>query len=433
MAFIGRLAKSGRVLVRLRRYAIIAGGSAGARMTSFVATVIIARALGPARFGDFSRFLALMLPFSIATQFVDITYVRHANTPGRTDPRLVLRAALVIKIAVTAALAIAAYPVAALLAAKAFGRPELTLPLTGAILTGILVGVTNLWAATYLAVQRYLPFGIVNSLYYVLVLVALIPILVGDVKLSPTPIYVVFGVCAALLAVVSVVWLLRLTHSVQATRSEILGLAAFAKWLVAANVVDVIGQRLDLIAVAHYVGKAEVGLYSAALRISVIGSLLIGALSALVLPRVPRALLSRLTLRAYVRESLAIAFMINVGIVLLWFLAPRATTGIFGASFTDAAHLSRIILVGTFCNAISTPLALLLLAEEVPRRVVVFGLGRIAVILGLTIALAPTYGAEGAAWGFTASEAFALLYAAAFAARQWRILPRLPAEAPAAG
>jgi O-antigen/teichoic acid export membrane protein len=148
MAFIGRLAKSGRVLVRLRRYAIIAGGSAGARMTSFVATVIIARALGPARFGDFSLFLALMLPFSIATQFVDITYVRHANTPGRTDPRLVLRAALVIKIAVTAALAIAAYPVAALLAAKAFGRTELTLSLTGAILTGILVGVTNLWAAT---------------------------------------------------------------------------------------------------------------------------------------------------------------------------------------------------------------------------------------------------------------------------------------------
>ncbi len=74
-------------------------------------------------------------------------------------------------------------------------------------------------------------------------------------------------------------------------------------------------------------------------------------------------------------------------------------------------------------------MASLFLAEDVPRRIVTYGLGRIVVILGLTIALAPSLGADGAAWAFAASEAFALVYALVFVVGQWRRLAIEP-EAP---
>ncbi len=94
----GRLRRlSGGRLGKISRYLTVAAGSAGARLSSFLATVIIARSLGPSGFGDFSLFFALLVPFSMATQFLDVTYVRQANTPGSVDRGILLRASVVLK------------------------------------------------------------------------------------------------------------------------------------------------------------------------------------------------------------------------------------------------------------------------------------------------------------------------------------------------
>ncbi len=392
-------------------------------MSSFLATVILARALGPAEFGDFSLFFALLVPFSIATQFIDITYVRQATTPGGADRGMLLRASLTLKLVVVGLLLLAAYPLGLLLAHYAFGRPELALPLAGAVAAGALIGITTLWASVYLAVQRYIPFSILNSVFYLLVLAALVPIFVGNVKLTAAAAYWIFVFAAVVLGVVGLTRIRRLTRGTNADRSTLNSIFRFGKWLVVANLVDVIGKRLDLIAVAHYVSKADVGLYSAALRITIIASLLTSALSGFLLPRVARALGSRRALGTYVRESLSISALIVVGVGVLWLIAPMLASGLFGTSYAGAASLTRIILLGTLFNAISAPLASLFLAEETPRRIVLFGSGRIVVILAVTIALAPALGARGAAWAFAAAEAFALVYAASFVHRQWRTLP----------
>jgi O-antigen/teichoic acid export membrane protein len=428
---VGAFARARELVVRHRsrmlRFSTVAAGSAVARLSAFLVTVILARALGPVRFGDFSLFFALLVPFSFATQFIDVTYVRQANTPGGADRVVLLRASLGLKMIIVGLLMAFSYPIGFLLAHYAFSRPELALPLAGAVVAGSLIGVSTLWASMYLAAQRYLPFSILNSVFYLAVLAVLVPVFIAEANLTANVSYVIFVAAAVAVAAVAFERLWRTTRRVPMDRRTLSTITSFGKWLIIANIVDVVGQRLDLIAVAHYVTTAEVGLYSAALRIAVIASLLTSALSGFLLPRVAGALATQRSLQAYVRESLSISALIVVGVGLLWALAPLLARELFGGSYAGAANLTRIILLGTLLNAVSTPMASLLLAEDVPRRVVRFGLGRVVVILAVTVALAPGYGARGAAWAFAAAEAFALVYAGSFVIRQWRTLSDDPA------
>ncbi len=163
--------------------------------------------------------------------------------------------------------------------------------------------MTTLWASTYLAAQRYMPFSLLNSVFYLVVLAALVPIFVADLKLTADVIYVIFLCTSVALAAVGLSVLLRTTRTTTIDRPALGSIVTFAKWLVAANIVDVVGQRLDLIAVAHYVTKEDVGLYSAALRVSVIASLLTGSLTGFLLPRVAKCVgLEERAARLHARE-----------------------------------------------------------------------------------------------------------------------------------
>jgi O-antigen/teichoic acid export membrane protein len=197
----------------------------------------------------------------------------------------------------------------------------------------------------------------------------------------------------------------------------------FATWLFASNLVNLVLQRLDVILLARYADVVEVGLYGAAIRITVVVSLLIGALSGFLLPRVAGTRASRQALRAHLREIRFFSLLLALATLATWLAAPQLVDILFGPEFEGAASLARIVLVGTFLMSISAPLAQLLLAADVPRGVLFLNLTRLVALMVFILVLAPEWGATGVAWAYVIAEVIALAYVSVAAAAIWRRTP----------
>jgi O-antigen/teichoic acid export membrane protein len=410
-------------------WATVAAGSATARGLSFVASVIVARALGPANFGDFTLFFAVLVVFSTSTQFIDIATVRLASATPSLPNVHALRAGLLAKLALTALFLALAYPIAAIVARLLYDREELTWPLVFAIAAGLCVGLVSFRASMFLAARRYTAYTVLGSVFYVVAVAVLVPVWLARLDLSPSTVYLLFLGSALAVAVPAIAPpAIALRKGVG--RDGVVNLARFARWLFAANLLTIILQRLDVILLAHYAGRTEVGLYGAALRVSVVASLLIGALSGFLLPRVALTRVSRAALRRYLRETRLFTALLAGMIGLVWLAAPLLVRKLFGPEFADATSLTRIVLGGTLLLAISAPLAQLLLAGETPRGVFFLNLAKLITLFAVIVPLAPRYGARGVAWAYVGSEIAAVTYVSVSVFLIWR---RTPEIAPSGG
>jgi O-antigen/teichoic acid export membrane protein len=405
---------------RTRGYAALVVGSGFARALSFVATVLLARMLAPSRFGEFTVYFTVLIAFSTATEFVDQTFVRFANVPDIADRRPFLAGAVRVKIGALALLVALAYPIALVLAHGVFGDPGFVTPVTLAILGGAGFGLVTFRAATYVARERYgASVTVTAALYAFLAVEVTIPFLAGW-TLSLRTVYALYtGTCAALgvVALLQVVKATRPLHVPRAVRGR---LWAFLRWVLPNNVLYVAFQRLDVILLVRYVDSRHIGYYGAAIRLTMVLSLLISSLSGFVLPRVARTRSSRDALHGFLREAALLSGVLAAAAVTGWLLAPTVIVHLLGPSYEQAIGIVRVLLLGLVCTAFAAPLTQLLLARDQPRHLLGQGIVKLVSIAGLTILLASRYGVIGAAWAATVTEAVALLYVALTALADWR-------------
>jgi PST family polysaccharide transporter len=426
----------GRVWQRLRAklpafrgYLALVAGAAGSRVAGFVVAVVVARAVGPARFGEFALFFAVFASFVAATDFVDGTYVMQATRrTGFTATRL-LRGALVLKTAVVMLLAVLSYPVAAAFADLLFGQPELRAELVVAVVSGVLLGFVSLRASTFLARERYGTSSVINSVFYVLLLVAVLSYAMGDFGLT-TP--VVYGIVLVTSLGVSGVCLASLLREAWPPRFDapvLRRMVSFGKWFIASQVILLVFLRMDLFLLARYSPEVDVGQYGAALRIVAVGILMIGALNGYCLPRVSRTRGSRAALRSYVLEGLVLSGTLCAALLLVWIFSPFVVGVLLGDEFEPAVELTRILLLGVACSAIATPLSVVTAADVVPRHTFFYLVVKVGVLTAAAALLVPTYSAVGAAWAYVISEIAMLAYVTVFVRVRWRAYPELPVAA----
>ena len=397
-----------------RGYLILTGSSAVTRLMSFLAAVILARELGPAGFGEFSLFFAVMMLLSQATGFVDSAFVRYANTVRLEDRRAYLRASLTLKVGFCLALLLAALPAGSLIS-RALDKPELDLVLALAVICAVALNFLTLQAAVYQAAERFAAFAALNALFPVLSLAGvLMGTAVGSSVSGPRDtslVYVIYLSAATVVGAISGWGLVRLTKPLATTEWSIVKrLVSFSKWLIADNVVYLTVQRLDLLIVAGLADPTGLGRYAAAQRIAVMGALLTGTLSALLLPRASRTRGSPAATRRYLVQAGLISVLLSAMIAALWLAIPFLVNGLFGPGYAGAIPITRIILLGTLCIAVYTPLSRLFFAEDRPRRIFYLQVVRLTAMVALAFLLVPRAGAAGIAWAVAGTEFFALLY-----------------------
>jgi O-antigen/teichoic acid export membrane protein len=400
-----------------RSFLVLAFFSGLSSFLSFVTGVLIARRLGVEDFGSFSVFFAVFVLVWTVTNFGDAAYVRFAATASPEIARRYLAACTVLKLAVMALVAAAAVPLASVLADQAFGKDALFTPVLMGLLAGASLNLVGLLAATYQAREEFTRYAATNVVPYTLILVCVVALAGADALTLRTAFGAYLGVGVVCLGLSA--WrLFAAGASFRVSSEHFSKVLHFAKWYLVANTLFILVQRLDIFFVARYADTEALGTYGAALRITVIATLLTGSISPFLLPSVAKAHRSAKELSDFVRRAGALSVVLIGAVAVLWLVVPILVTLVFGEAYEDAVPIARILLLGTAVLAAYTPISQILLAEERPRGLVYLCLIKL-VSLGLLLALwVPSQGPEGAARAVVASEGVTLVYTcvASFAA-----------------
>src|SRR6185503_13499094 len=168
----------------------------------------------------------------------------------------------------------------------------------------------------------------------------------------------------------------------------------------------VIMLRADLLVVNHFRGPAEAGVYSVASQFGLLLMLLPGVIATLLFPRVTAEQDARGETTCLVtRYTTFIMFLCCLAAAPFSLLLPV----LYGAAFSDATRLLLILLPGVYLMGLESVLVQHFNALGLPRAIPVYWVVTLVLNVVLVFALAPRYGALGAAIASTIS------YAAIFA------------------
>lgn len=187
--------------------------------------------------------------------------------------------------------------------------------------------------------------------------------------------------------------------------------------IAAANLLLVLGERLDQAVVSQLRGERELGLYVVALGVA--GPILgLGALlGALVLPKVARQASKEgrtVVLGRYVRLSVVVSGLATITLIIL---APFLVRILFGAAFLPAVPLLQIATLAAIPYVVRRILGQAFKAHDQTRLVPRIELATVAVGAVSLLVFVPWLGVAGAAWVFVIVNLFGTVYSLVLARR----------------
>jgi O-antigen/teichoic acid export membrane protein len=386
----------------------------------FVASLLIARALGPA---DFGVFAVLAATVAIVGALVDgglteAAVLRMSASPADAPERGTAFFWLRIGLAVVAVglLCVVAQP----LAQRVLGLAD-----DGSLVRWALVGIVASACSGALSavLQASGAFGRMAAL--TLVNTGLTAVLAGVLtvlgQLTLLSALVVLGLGTSVATFMVGITLLprgvrQLPPKVDLLRGEARHLVRIGRWLWLASVLAMLAGNLDVLILNHWSTPAVVGAYGLALNLASKVNVVNHSLYTVLLPGVA-TLRDAAAVRRYLwhgaLRSSALALALIGGIVL----AEPFVTLVYGAAFAEAVPVLRALLGISILDVLLTPLLLLPLAQGRARLLAEADGVRAATFSSLALMLVPASGA----WGAIVARLAARLAGAVFVAcRLWR-------------
>jgi O-antigen/teichoic acid export membrane protein len=163
----------------------------------------------------------------------------------------------------------------------------------------------------------------------------------------------------------------------------------------------------DTFLLGLWADSRAVGLYGAALRLSLLTTFVLRAVNSVAAPRFSALYARRelVPLGRLTRRTAAITTALAVPLLTLFLLFPGSVLALFGPEFPEAALALRLLAVGQFINVATGPVGNLLMMsghEQTFRKVSVVAAG---LNVALNLLLIPRYGIAGAATATAAGVA----------------------------
>ena len=388
-----------------RGWAILTAGNLLRLAVSFVASVLIARSLGPATFASFAVLGSIA---TIAGALVDpgltgaavqrIARVRNGD-PASAEMRarafvwwrggaaLVL-AAIVWLALVAVGAATGSLPAGGLLALALLGTVATALSgAVGAVLqaTGrfgqlAAVGLTNAALTTILAVMLAAG-GWLN------LVTALVVLGIGTSLVA----------CGIGMALLPAGWRLLWPRPVSfwAEGRELL---RFGRWLWLAQSAALLATQLDLLLVNHWRDATETGTYALALNLAAKADIVNSGLHTVLLPAAA-SLGGAGAVWRYLRQGLLRSGLIALALLPTIFAIGPLIDLFYGADYHRSARLYQLIQLLVIHDLFATPLLLLTFHQNRPQLLAGADLLRVVVLLGVGALLIPAAGPLGGVTG----------------------------------
>jgi O-antigen/teichoic acid export membrane protein len=386
-----------------RGWLVLSSGSVVRLGLGFIASVVIARALGPAAFGVYAVLATVAaLGGALADLGLTTAAVRRLAPILESDHEramVVWRVFFWLRLLVTGALVAVGVAVAGPLASFLFDDPGrsglLRLALLGIAATALSGSVTGMLQATG-HFGRLSAVLIANSGLTALLAIAL----ATSGQLTIATALLVLGIGTSLVSfalgyrLLPGHWPLRLPGSESFSRDG-MDLIRFGTWLWLGGVFSLLALYLDVLLVNHWAAAATVGTYALAVNLAVKVEVVNHSLYTVLLPDASR-LRAGLDVRDYLRRSLLRSGAIGLALLPLIPLAGPLITTIYGNNYAGAVGLFQGLLAIGILNVLVMPVMMLAFTYDRPRLVALGDGVRVATLVIAGIVLIPAVGVNGA-------------------------------------
>lgn len=399
---------TGRLDPVSRGWAIVMGGNLGRMALSFVASVLVARALGPAAFGIYAVLGAAMaITGVVADMGLTVTEVKRVASVWPHQPDTAhLRGRVATWLRVGGALlffilgALLAVPIANRILGLSDvpnGPLLFILAMAGMVAVALSGTVSSLLQATN-------HFGRLSTMS--LVNAGLTTILAGTLfvmgRLDLVTALLILGIGTSLASflvgyrLLPGRWALWRLPAFQDLRLEGAALFRFSRWLWVASLFTVVIMQIDVIMVGRLTTAAAAGLYGLALNLARKADIVNQSLYTSLLPTAS-SLKDREAVGKYLRQSLVRSGLIALGLLVLMPLVGPFIRIFYGSEYAPATGLLQLLLIVVIIDAFATPVILLVFPLERPKLYAVSTALQTIILLLLAAWLIPSMGTPGAA------------------------------------
>ncbi len=397
------------VLGRLRRlpdavtvdWLTMTTGSVVRLAIGFVASVLIARALGPVALGVYATLAAIASTIGAVAEFgltesavrrIAINWPENSDAAGDTARAYVwLRAGMTTLIVVSA---ITLTAIGAEVGIAPVSPMLLSYALLGIIATALSGSVSGLLQATG-QFGRLSLVMVANSA--LTALLALLLVITGTLNLTSALIVLGIGTSLACVGLGRSFLGKRITlHRPRwpTFRGEAVELLRFGRWLWIANFLAMLAAQLDLLLAGHWLTPVALGAYALAVTLASKAAVVNQSLHAVLLP-VAASLTSSQSIRTYLRRALArsliIAALLIVGTPLARWLIPI----VFGDAYRQSVGLFTALLGVAVVDIIAMPMLMLAYTVDRPKLIVAADASRVIVLAIGAVLLLPLVGVYG--------------------------------------
>jgi len=384
-----------------RGWAVVTSAGVARLGLGFVASLVIARALGPAAFGTFAVLAASVgIVGGLAEGGLTEAAVLRMSAAWPDKPGIALqraRAFFWLRLGLAAVVVVVGCLVAGPLAQRILNTDDglLRWALLGIVATAASGAVSAMLQATG-AFGRMSSLTLFNTGLTALLAVAL----ALASRLDLLAALVVLGIGTSLATFVLGAWMLparwRLSLArVAELRAEGRHLVRTGRWLWLASVFAMLTANAEVLLLNRWATLPLVGAYALALNLATKADLVNTSLYTVLLPGVTR-LDERGKIAAYLRRGLFRGGVIALGLLLLIPLAEPLVTLVYGAEYATAVIFFRLLLGVMVFDVLLTPFLLLPLAYRQPKLLAAADAMRAVTLVLAAVGLIPIYGAFGA-------------------------------------
>ena len=416
---------------------VVSSGKIFASGLGFLASIILARKLGPEDFGLFSLSLALMIVISgITGGSIDQATVKFSSFYLNRDKKkaeLIFHTTFKIKIIIGLFLLLAGLliskPISRIIFKESGLEKLVTLSFIGAI--GIIfMGYVLAFLQSHQTFGRHILLELLNNFMKLGIIGVMLLINV----LNPVNSMVVYVVAPFLTFLVGLTIIpktfLKAGDSHESLLPEIIH---FSKWIVLSYIIFALYRRMDIF-LLNYLGEFQaVGIYSAAFIMASMLDLVAVSLFVVVFPKVNRFI----TRNEYVNFltkflTYAIPSYIITCVIFLC-MSKFLVIKFYTAEFMDSVSILRILVPGYAVYMIALPLTAIILSRNKPQLIVLIDFITLLVMFIGSVSLIPLYGAKGAAVAALISNLIFLVLIISWIIKEVRNIPSVESAPVVAG
>lgn len=338
----------------VNHFLITSGGTAINGLLGMLFYIVLARSLGPSVYGAFAVAVAtIALLADVADLGIDTGIIRFVGKHANSSQALkYIKLGLEVKFIVWLSLLILGWVFAPVITQFVFTKPEFSNPFRFALIG---VGGALFFSLTTHAIQAYQKYwvwSLINISMNSLRLLAIITLIVFSI--SNFELTLMTYIATPFIGFFITLFLLPNFLAVREEKIIAKELFNYSKWVALIGFLTATGSRLDTFISARLLSITEVGIYSAALQLSVVVPQLVFALATVVAPKLS-SLDSNKKAISYLKKLQLLVGGLFLGGFLLIPIIVLIVPVIYGQAYKESINPFIILFVAQLIFLLSLP------------------------------------------------------------------------------